>query len=166
MLQRLRDTATADGVDVVTLNGRADEPPPGPWDAVLSRHLLWTLPDPPSALRSWRAVAPYGRLLLLESLWVAAADPVGRGRARAGNWLRQLRGARHGHGGHYDEALRAALPLADGATPEAIVDIVTEAGWPWPRIERLADVEWAMSRQLPMPDRLLGVNTLFAVSAG
>jgi SAM-dependent methyltransferase len=165
MLQRLRSTAAADGVEVITINGRADEPPPGPWDAVMSRHLMWTLPDPVSTLRSWRAAAPHGRLLLLESVWGKAADPVERGRIRAGHWLRQLRGTQRGHGDHYDQALRAALPLADGATPEALIEVVTEAGWPWPRIERLADVEWAMSRQLPMPDRLLGVNTAFAITA-
>lgn len=166
MLQRLGSTAAADGVDVVTVHGRADEPPPGPWDAVMSRHLLWTLPDPLAALRSWRAAAPDGKLLLLESLWGNAADPVERGRVRAGGWLRQLRGTRHGYDGHYDEAMFAVLPLAGGATPEALLDVVTEAGWPWPRIERLVDVEWAMGRQLPMPDRLLGVNTTFAVTAG
>lgn len=166
MLQRLRTAAAAEGVEVITVTGRADEPPPGPWDAVMSRHLLWTLPDPVGTLRSWRAAAPHGRLLLLESLWGNAANPVERSRIRAAGWLRQLRGTRHGHGGHYDEALRAALPLADGTTPEAVVDAVTDAGWPWPRAQRLADVEWAMSRQLPMPDRLLGVNTTFAVAAG
>lgn len=165
MLQLLRTTAVADGVDVVTVTGRAEAPPSGPWDAVVSRHLLWTLPDPVNTLRSWRAAAPQGTLLLLESLWGNAADPVERGRVRVGGWLRQLRGSRHGHGGHYDAAMRATLPLADGATPEILIDVVTTAGWRWPRVERLVDIEWAMSRQLPMPDRLLGVHTTFAVTA-
>jgi SAM-dependent methyltransferase len=165
MLERLRSIAAADGVEVVTVHGRADEPPPGQWDVVMSRHLLWTLPDPVETLRSWRAAAPQSTLVLLESLWGNAAGTLGRGRDRAGGWLRQLRGDRRGHDGHYDEAMRAALPLGDGATPEAIVDAVTTAGWRWPRVERLTDVEWAMSRQLPMPDRLLGVHTTFAVTA-
>jgi hypothetical protein len=146
--------------------GRADEPPAGPWDVVMARHLLWTLPDPVGTLRCWRAAAPHGRLLLLDNLWGNAADPLERSRIRAGGWLRHLRGTRADHGGHYDQALRAALPLGEGATPETIVAAVTDAGWPWPRVQRLADVEWAMSRQLPMPDRLLGVTTAFAVTAG
>ncbi|MGH3717417.1 MAG: class I SAM-dependent methyltransferase [Pseudonocardiaceae bacterium] len=164
MLERLRSSATVDDLDVVTLIGRADEPPPGPWDAVMSRHLLWTLPDPVGTLRSWRVAAPQGRLLLLDSLWGSAADPVERGRTHAVGWLRQLRGTRHGHNGHYDEALRAALPLADGTTPETIIDAATEAGWLWPRVERLTSIEWAQNRQLPMPDRLLGVNPTFAIT--
>lgn len=166
MLARLRAAAAADGVEVTTVTGCAEAPPPGPWDVVMARHLLWTLPDPVGALRSWRAAAPHGRLLLLDSVWGNAADPVERGRIRAVGALRYLRGSRHGHGGHYDEAMRAALPLANGATPEALLDAVTEAGWPWPRVERLTDIEWAMSRQLPMPDRLLGANTTFALAAG
>lgn len=165
MLERLRTLAAADGVEVATVHGRADEPPPGPWDGVMSRHLLWTLPDPVGTLRAWRAAAPRGSLVLLESLWGTAADPVERYRVRAGGWMRQMRGGRDGHDGHYDEATLAALPLGEGATPETIVDAVTTAGWRWPRVERLADIEWAMSRQLPMPGRLLGVHTTFAVTA-
>jgi len=131
----------------------------------MSRHLLWTLPDPLGALRCWRAAAPDGRLVLLESLWGDAADPVEHACGRARDWLRQWRGTRHGHDGHYDDAMRAALPLAGGATPEQLVDLVTEAAWRAPRIERLVDIEWAMTRHQPWPDRLLGVNTTFAVVA-
>ena len=103
--------------------------------------------------------------MLLESLWGSAADPRERARGYARNWLRQVRGTRHGHDGHYDDTMLAALPLADGATPERIVDLVTAAEWRAPRIERLVDVEWAMTRHQPWPDRLLGVNTTFAVVA-
>ncbi|HEX5349311.1 MAG TPA: class I SAM-dependent methyltransferase [Pseudonocardiaceae bacterium] len=166
MLERLRANAAAEDLQVTTVTSRADEVPAGTWDAVMSRHLLWTLPDPLGALQCWRAAAPDARLLLLESMWGSAGGPVGRGRSRARDWLQELRGTRHGHDGHYDDAMRAALPLGGGTTPEGLVDLVTAAGWRCPRVERLVDIEWAMSRQLPMPDRLLGVNTSFAIVAG
>ncbi|MDQ2880779.1 MAG: methyltransferase domain-containing protein [Actinomycetota bacterium] len=165
MLDRLLAIAAAQGLEVNAVTGRADELPAGTWDAVMSRHLLWTLPDPLAAVRCWRAAVPDGRLVLLESLWGSAADPLERARGYARNWLRQVRGTRHGHDGHYDDTMLAALPLADGATPERIVDLVTAADWRAPRIERLVDVEWAMTRHQPWPDRLLGVNTTFAVVA-
>jgi SAM-dependent methyltransferase len=39
-------------------------------DVVLSRHLLWTLPDPVAALRHWvDRVRPGGRLVLVEGRW-------------------------------------------------------------------------------------------------
>ncbi|MGH3854752.1 MAG: class I SAM-dependent methyltransferase [Pseudonocardiaceae bacterium] len=165
MLERLLALAAAEDLEVSTVTGRADELPAGSWDAVVSRHLLWTLPDPLGALRCWRAAAPDGRLVLLDSLWGDAADPLERARARAGNCPWQVRGTRHGHDGHYDDAMRAALPLAGGTTPERLVDLVTAAAWRAPRIERLVNIEWAMARQKPWPDRLLGVNTTFAVVA-
>ena len=40
----------------------AASPPGGPFDAVVERHLLWTLPDPGAALVAWRQAAPTGRL--------------------------------------------------------------------------------------------------------
>ncbi|MGB8994956.1 MAG: hypothetical protein WCC65_06580, partial [Pseudonocardiaceae bacterium] len=136
------------------------------WDAVISRHLLWTLPDPLAALRCWRTASPEGQLLLLESLWGAVADPIERGRSHARDWLRWLRGTAHDHHAPYDDAIRSALPLGQGTTPERLVDLVGQGGWPAPRIERLTDIEWVTQRQLPLPDRLLGVTPRFAVSAG
>ena len=49
--------------------GPAAEPPPGPFDAIMERHVVWTMPDPVSVLRAWRDVmAPGGRLVLFEGL--------------------------------------------------------------------------------------------------
>ncbi|MGH3922858.1 MAG: hypothetical protein ACRDS9_05500 [Pseudonocardiaceae bacterium] len=40
-------------------------------------------------------------------------------------------------------------------------------GWPSTRIEGLRDVEWAMTRTLPHPERLLGATApYYAVAAG
>ena len=54
------------------LLGDAAAPPlePGSVDVVLCRHVLWALPDPDAALRTWvRLLAPGGRLLLVEGAW-------------------------------------------------------------------------------------------------
>jgi SAM-dependent methyltransferase len=55
-------------------------PPPvtvGGFDAVLVRHVLWTLPDPAAALRHWaRSLRPGGRLVLIEGRW-GTSEPVG-----------------------------------------------------------------------------------------
>ena len=47
--------------------GSATEPPEGPFDAVIERHVLWTLPDPVGALARWREVS--SRLVLFEGVW-------------------------------------------------------------------------------------------------
>lgn len=62
----------------------AADPPlqTGSFDAVLSRHVLWAMPDPAAALRRWiDLLAPGGLLILVEGRWhtgagLSAADCV------------------------------------------------------------------------------------------
>lgn len=54
------------------LVGDAAAPPTGRerFDMLLSRHLVWTLPDPRAALRAWvNLLGPGGRLVLIEGRW-------------------------------------------------------------------------------------------------
>jgi SAM-dependent methyltransferase len=62
--------------DVVFVQGDAAEPPlvPGSYDVVLSRHVLWALPDPAAALARWTGLLrPGGRLVLVEGRWSTQA---------------------------------------------------------------------------------------------
>lgn len=48
--------------------------PKGSFDVVLSRHVLWALPDPAAALERWVALlAPNGRLVLIEGRWATGS---------------------------------------------------------------------------------------------
>jgi SAM-dependent methyltransferase len=165
MLARLRTYAQAENLEVDIVEGPADEPPSGPWDAVMERHLVWTLPDPEGTLRAWRKVAPMGRLILVEGLW-GGADPVESLRVTGRRALRRLRRRADDHHGSYSAEVEAALPLSGGTPPSELIELVTRAGWPAPRLERLRDVEWAATVSLPMPERLLGVPPRFAITAG
>lgn len=54
------------------LEGDAADPPgePGAYDVVLTRHVLWALPEPAAALARWvRLTRPGGRLVLVEGRW-------------------------------------------------------------------------------------------------
>ncbi|SEQ85409.1 Methyltransferase domain-containing protein [Streptomyces sp. yr375] len=67
------------GHDAVFLLGDAAAPPVGGqrFDALLVRHVLWTLPDPARVLRHWRGLLrPGGRLVLVEGVW-GTVTPVG-----------------------------------------------------------------------------------------
>ncbi|MFJ7333671.1 class I SAM-dependent methyltransferase [Streptomyces sp. NPDC101110] len=77
MVARAREKLA--GRDAVFLLGDAAAPPVGEqrFDAVLVRHVLWTLPDPGRALRHWYGLLrPGGRLVLVEGVW-GSAEPVG-----------------------------------------------------------------------------------------
>ena len=167
MLGRLSEKARDAGLEVKTLHADAGNPPVNGFDAVVERHLLWTLPDPGAALEAWHHCATDGRLLLLESLWGEAAGTSERLRRTAHVTLRRLRKEAPDHHAEYDPALRAQLPLAGGATPERLVSLVESGSWGPARAERLRDVEWATSRALPsVLDRMAGVAPRFAVVAG
>lgn len=164
MLSRLEQSARTEGLAIEVVEGPADRPE-GIFDAVMERHLLWTLPDPARALAAWRSVVPAGRLLLVESLW-GAVDPVERLRGWARRSLGRVRGAAAEHHAEYPAEIRAALPLGRGTSPERLVELVGESGWGTPRLVRLVDVQWAEQRALPLPERLIGVTPRFVVVAG
>jgi SAM-dependent methyltransferase len=72
MVEAARAKVDAAGVEVGVIQGDAAEPPlePGRFDVVLSRHVLWALPDPATGLARWcDLLAPEGRLLLVEGHW-------------------------------------------------------------------------------------------------
>jgi len=169
MLDRLSAAADAEGLDIAVVVAAAHEPPSPPegvkgFDAVIERHLLWTLPDPSAALRAWRAVAPSGKLVAIESLW-GEADPFEAMRGRAWKLVGRWRRTAPDHHGSYSAEVRGALPLGSGTHPRAVVDLVAGAGWTVPRLLRLRDVEWASKLEQRLPERLLGVTPRFAVVA-
>lgn len=165
MLDRLRTRAEGSGLHVETVVGPATEPPPGRhFDAVIERHLLWTLPEPSAALASWRAAAPTGRLILVESLW-GSVDAVEEVRGAARHLLHRLRQSPPEHHAEYAPELRRRLPLGSGTHPGRLATLVEEAGWRTPRLARLRDVEWAERAALPFPDRLVGIAPRFTITA-
>ena len=70
-----RKAATA-GVTVTFQEGDASTPPyePHTYDVVLSRHVLWALPDKEAALTRWtNLLTPKGKLILVEGHWFTGA---------------------------------------------------------------------------------------------
>lgn len=163
MLERLTTKAGAEGLDVDVVEGPADEPPDGPFDAVIERHALWTLPDPRGALDAWRRVAPDGRLALFEGLW-GEADPAEVRRARLRDLARRLRREPSHHHREYDPAVKDALPLGRGTHPDDVVDLVAASDWGEPSLRRLRDVEWARLLAVPPARRPLGTTPVFVVT--
>lgn len=164
MLARLEAKASAEGLAVETVAGPAEHPPAGPFDAVIERHLLWTLREPVAALTAWREVAPHGTLVSVECIW-GAADPIERIRGLLRSRAARLAGRHHDHHAPYPAHVTACVPLAGRTTPATVAASVQEAGWRAPRLQRLQDVEWAMRLTLPPVLRAFGVAPVFAVVA-
>ncbi len=75
MIEQARAKALTSGVDVELYVGDAASPPVGnAFDVVLTRHVLWALPDPEGAITRWLDVLTAdGRLLLIEGRWHTGA---------------------------------------------------------------------------------------------
>jgi SAM-dependent methyltransferase len=72
MVAAARAKIAASGTTATVEVGDASDPPgrAGAYDVVLTRHVLWALPDPSAALSRWvRLLRPGGRLLLVEGRW-------------------------------------------------------------------------------------------------
>ncbi|MEO3750951.1 class I SAM-dependent methyltransferase [Streptomyces sp. B6B3] len=78
MVAAARAKLAAAGLAARFLVGDAAAPATGDlrFDAVLCRHLLWTLPDPDAALRAWTSLLrPGGTLVLVEGRWCRGGQP-------------------------------------------------------------------------------------------
>lgn len=77
MVERARAKAAALGERVTIRQGDVRMPPlePASADVILARHILWTLPDPHTALARWCALLREGgRLVLVEGRWWSVGD--------------------------------------------------------------------------------------------
>jgi SAM-dependent methyltransferase len=150
MVARAREKAAARGVDLPIVIGPASEPPPGPFDAVIERHVIWTVPDHVAALRAWRAVTrPGGRLVLFEGVFNRSGPSRLSRDAVERLVTRRRRGdPDHDHHAPYDPALLASLPLARATTLQPLLRAVREAGWRNVGAHRLRDIERARREQL------------------
>lgn len=164
MLAQARRKASERGLEVEFVEAPATEPPAGPFDAVIERHLIWTTPDPVAALTAWREVTPGGRLAMFEGVWGSTAMSE-RVKGAAAELLRRAVGTPPDHHGPYPPEVLAHLPLGRMPSPVPLVEAVHAAGWTGVRIQRLRDVEWAIAVREPWPLGWLGALTRYCVAA-
>jgi SAM-dependent methyltransferase len=150
MLAQARRKASERGLSVDFIEAPATDPPDGPFDAVMERHLIWTTPDPHAALSAWRGVAPGGRLVLFEGVW-GSATASRRAKVVAAGFLRRIVGTPPDHHAPYPPEVLARLPLGRMPSPLPLIEAVHAAGWTGVRIQRLRDVEWAIAAREPWP---------------
>lgn len=131
--------------------------PDGAYDAVVCRHLVWTLTDPRAALADWlRVLKPGGRLLVFDGDW-AKPTPLGR----AASVLIGLIDRFAGVDPHYDGAMSdrhgrimTQLPFGDGLTVEKLAPLVEAAGFAGLRTGSHRPIAAAQRRTADLRNRL------------
>ncbi|MEZ5670288.1 MAG: class I SAM-dependent methyltransferase [Alphaproteobacteria bacterium] len=146
--------------DAETLAGEPDDS----YDAVVTRHLVWTLLDPPAAFAAWhRVLKPGGRLLVVDGNWVRPT-PVGRLLRALANRL----GAKRSGDGDPERhaAILAQVHYRDGLTAARLADDLGRAGFTGFRRHGMGGIYGPGLRGAPLTDRLrLRAASRFAVSA-
>lgn len=165
MLAKAREKARARGLGATFLHRPAEDPPEGPFDAVIERHVAWTLPDPAAAFAGWHArTRPGGQLVLLEGSW-GGEGPFVPLRDAVTERLERLFGVPKDHHAAYPAEVVARLPLARSGSPKPFLDAVHDAGWSAIRLYRLRDVEWAIASRQPWPLGWFGHRPRYAIVA-
>ncbi|HEV7276465.1 MAG TPA: class I SAM-dependent methyltransferase [Devosiaceae bacterium] len=155
MLERARAKAAARGSSIRFIMRDAENTmePRGSYDAIITRHLVWTLVDPAAAFDEWFALLKPGGKLLIVDANMGRKSWVGRLRMA---WAR-ARGLPEAPG-HLDPALaekhrdiRSRVYFSQEMPAEAVVHLLTDAGFRSPVVDRnLGDIHWAQARKLPL----------------
>jgi len=107
MLSKARKKAEENGYDILFKLGDAENLPfeNDSFDAIVERHILWTLPNPEKAINGWaKLLKNGGKLILIES------------EKKEGNV------ANH----HYNEEIAKELPFSNGIDLEKFKEIANE----------------------------------------
>jgi ubiquinone/menaquinone biosynthesis C-methylase UbiE len=116
-------------------------------DAIASRHVLWTLVDPPRAFANWRrALRPGGRVVAINGLW----KDTNIARARREGAMACPFGAEalERHQRYYTPEVEARLPLMRAESESDFVIAFQEAGFVDVGVRRMLEIEAVE----PVPD--------------
>ncbi len=153
----------------------AEDPYPmtGPFDAILSRHVVWTLPDPAKAFQRWfRLLRPGGRVVIVDGRW--GDDRLSsRLFKRLAAMVENTPPNPDAPPGLTDSGspyldIRDHLPFGIGGAPaEELVSMLGEAGFVDIRIDRLRDLKSAQRNGRPLGFKLRSLATeRYVVRAG
>lgn len=97
---------------------------PGSFDAVVSRHVLWTLRDPEAAFANWyRLLRPGGRVVIIDSLWFLDEEKDEEQASELQSEVARLWAECYG------AETRAALPILQASSVEPVMALLRNAGF-------------------------------------
>ncbi len=167
MLKVAREKARRIGVEVDFQIGDAENLPfdDETFDAVVCRHLLWTLPNPRKAIAEWvRVVKPAGRVVAIDGKWLATSpiDRITRFIGRVGIAIYERRNPWKSH---YRREINRMLPFYGGSDPNSVAELFRKAGL---ADVSVIDLKWVREKMLedcPFVYRLAwGGREYFAVT--
>ncbi|MDR6759150.1 ubiquinone/menaquinone biosynthesis C-methylase UbiE [Mycoplana sp. BE70] len=127
------------------------------YDAIVCRHLVWTLTRPEQAIQEWfRVLRPGGHLLVFDGDW-AVPKPAGRVASLAIELIDRLVGADRNYDGALSDRhgrIMKALPFGQGLQPDMLVPILAAAGFANIELQSHAPIARAQRRNANFRNKL------------
>ncbi|KKG13013.1 SAM-dependent methlyltransferase [Methanosarcina sp. 2.H.T.1A.6] len=168
MLEKARSNSDNMGLEIDLFHGDAENLPfeDGHFDLVVSKYLLWTLPEPSCAIREWkRVLKPEGMIFAIDGNWF---DP------RPDKCIKRMLSefaARFAKKNQYNlifkdcyGPIRNSLPLYEKMSPENASLLFSETGFVNTTINPLREVQEFQKNRYSFSQRLLGDNSIFLIS--
>lgn len=159
MLKIAKAKAESCGTEIIFREGDAENPPfdTSSFDIVFSRHLLWTLPNPKTAVENWnKLLRKNGKVVIIDGVWDSGTLE-SRIRRNAGVLLTLLlerKDPRKGHSDYSDE-LKARLPHSGGAPLEKVKEYLSNSGFENIQVFDLKEVKAAQKEKMPLGERVV-----------
>ncbi len=165
MLEVAKEKARKAGIEVEFKLGDAENLPfsDDSFDAVICRHLLWTLPNPQKAVEDWCRVARQ-KVVAIDGSWFSKSASV-----KLRRFIGQMAIAiyeRRRPWSHYGREINRILPLRGTSTPERVVEIFSNAGLRGISVRDLSWIRRMMLRDQPFVYRLAWVNKAYFMVEG
>lgn len=156
MLEKARRKVNGNGQRVSFQIGDAENLPfeDASFDSIVSRYLLWTLPDPWKALKEWhRVVRPGGTIICIEGQWrdVSLKGKLKKISKQLGIlFYEKANPCKLG----YDNETNESLPFSSGLISEKAIDLFSECGFVNISTEPLVDIRNIQANNMPLLYRL------------
>jgi ubiquinone/menaquinone biosynthesis C-methylase UbiE len=159
MIEIAKIKAKAFEANIIFEEGDAENPGynASSFDIIFNRHLLWTLPNPKTAVENWRKVLKKGGMVvIIDGVWDNGSLR-SRFRMTASDLLTlfiERKDPRKGHG-RYSKELKASLPNFGGAPLEKVKEYLSSTGFEKIQTFDLKDVREAQKEGMPLSERIV-----------
>jgi ubiquinone/menaquinone biosynthesis C-methylase UbiE len=157
MLDRARLKAESAGYTTVFRNGDAENPPfaDGIFDVIINRHVLWTLPNPQTAVQSWnRVLKPGGKAVIIDGIWNDGSLGT-RMRRLISNAMVLVLERVNPVKSRYSDDLSQVLPNSGGTPPERAREYLSDAGFRNIDLIDLINIRNIQKKKMPFRKRIV-----------
>jgi ubiquinone/menaquinone biosynthesis C-methylase UbiE len=171
MLERAKKKADEKGLDIEFMIADAENLPfdDGEFDAVINRHLLWTLPNPQKAINEWsRVVKKGGKVVAIDGRWreKTLEEKIRRFIGQIAILIYERRNPWKMMSIYEKEGINKKLPFYGGSKPENIVNLFKNANLANISVRDLKWIREELNKNYPLLYRIAWKNKSYYLVEG